>query len=171
MSYLYDKVTARYVLQGLRKISDGQRLTPDEKIALDFFSIHRFQNALYIVPATYNILMRLYREPRYQPMINLFLNSAEIVYPTKYNKRWARRLREHTFTREDASVLALATFGTTDDLSLFGIQYVLTFDKHMINNWQNHYSTIHEQLKTMKRDLAEPYCKVSLPQVLRPDQL
>ncbi|MEM7536306.1 MAG: hypothetical protein AAF639_29245 [Chloroflexota bacterium] len=89
--------------------------------------------------------MRLYREPRYQPTINLFLKPVEIVYPTKYNKRWARRLREYTFSREDASVLALATFGATADLSVFGAQSVITFDKRMINNWQNHHATIHEQ--------------------------
>ena len=52
-----------------------------------------------------------------------------------------------------------------------GMDYVITFDNRMINNWQNHNPAIHDQLETMKRDLAEPYSNVSLPRVLRPDAL
>jgi len=159
------------MLQGLRKVSQRERPTGDEQIALDFFLQERAKNQIYIVPESYNILKLLQRKSPHQAIIQLFLDSVEIIYPTKYNKRWARRLREHRFTREDASVLALATFGTTADLSIFGIQSVLTFDKGMINNWQQHHTIIREQLETMKRDLVEPYSNVSLPCVLRPDAL
>ncbi|MEM7535419.1 MAG: hypothetical protein AAF639_24800 [Chloroflexota bacterium] len=115
--------------------------------------------------------MQIYPSSRYKSLINLFLNQVDVAYPTKYHKRWARRLCEYTFSREDASVLALATFGATTDLRVFGMQALITFDKRMINNWQNHHVTIHEQLETMKQDLHEPYCHVSLPHVLRLDQL
>ena len=31
-------------------------------------------------------------------------------FPTRYTRRWARRLREANFDREDAYLLSLATF-------------------------------------------------------------
>jgi len=44
----------------------------------------------------------------------MFLKRVKVLYPGRYFKRWARRLRDRTFTREDAKVLALGTFGTDE---------------------------------------------------------
>ena len=171
MYCLFDKVMSRYVMQGLRKLSDLQIPTADEEIALKFFFNEANNHIFYVVPATKNTLTRMYPSSRYQSLINLFLNQVDVAYPLKYHKRWARRLRKYTFTREDASVLSLATFGSNHDVTKLGMKCILTFDNKMINNWELHYPTIGERLETMKRDLAEPYSNVTLPRVLRPDAL
>ena len=51
MYCLFDKVTARYILQGLRKLSDRDAPTPDEDLALEFFFQSLQVHQLFIVPA------------------------------------------------------------------------------------------------------------------------
>jgi len=57
---------------------------------------------LFIARETYNILVR--HETRIEARIVLSL--VEVLERGRYFKRWARRLREHGFTSEDASLLS-----------------------------------------------------------------
>lgn len=41
-----------------------------------------------------------------------FLDEVEVIRVGRYARRWATRLREYGFTREDAAVFSLGTFGT-----------------------------------------------------------
>jgi hypothetical protein len=63
-------------------------------------------------PPSLHILQQFARSPAYASTIHFFLNQVEVAVSTRYFRRWARRLREHGFSREDAAILALATFGT-----------------------------------------------------------
>jgi hypothetical protein len=127
MSYLLDKVTARFIVGATIKLDGGEALSSGEKLALDFFtnalSSHQ---RLFIVPATNNILQRLARNPRYTDAIRHFLDSVEVVKATRYFKRWSRRLRGYNFTREDANVIALADPSRTQDKLLVPIRRTLS---------------------------------------------
>lgn len=172
MRCLLDKVTARYILQGLLKLAEGQNVTTEELFALDLFSLANPQTVhLFIVPPTANVLQSLAKLPHYSALIQLFLNRVQVIGPTRYFKRWARRLADYNFTREDAAVLALATFGTDKDGNILGMDFVATFDQPMINQWRAQQTAIQERLTAMKQNLPPPYHKVNLPQVLRPEQI
>ena len=78
-------------------------------------------------------LSSLLRKP--PALIRFFLARTEVAQSTRYFKRWARRLRDYGFTKEDAEVLALATFGTNQNADILGMHVVATFDQPMINQW------------------------------------
>ncbi len=114
MHYLLDKVTARLTVQGLLKLDENKELIPEEECAIDLFRQAASPKIrLFIVSATANMLQHLIKLPRYAPVIHLFLSRVEVAKTTRYYTRWARRLRGYAFTREDAAVIALATFGTS----------------------------------------------------------
>jgi hypothetical protein len=110
---LLDKVAARRVMESLLKLAEGRDLSEEELFAIDLFERADAQAIrLFIVPGTDNVLRCLEGLPRYSAIVRLFRNRTEAVLPARYFKRWARRLRDHGFTREDAAVLALATWQT-----------------------------------------------------------
>ena len=169
---LLDKVTARRILEGLLKLAEARDLTEEELVALDLYErtgprgLRRF-----IVPPTESVLQRLEDRPRYAALIRLFRQRVEIAFPTRYFKRWARRLQEYSFTPEDAGVLALATFGTDENTSILGMHIVATFDQSMIARWTAQCTAIQAHLAAMQQDLPMPYRQAILPQVLRPEQV
>ncbi|MFQ5595916.1 MAG: hypothetical protein ACE5HA_17370 [Anaerolineae bacterium] len=172
MRCLLDKVTARRVMEGLLKLAEARNLTEEELFALDLYERANTEGIrLFIVPPTDNVLRRLESLPRYSAIIHLFRNRTEVVQPARYFKRWARRLRDHGFTREDAAVLALATFGTSKDAGVLGMHCVATLDQPMIRQWAAQKAAIRKRLATMQRNLPAPYRHASLPQVRRPEHI
>lgn len=133
MRCLLDKVTARCIIQGLLKLAENQNLTSEELFALDLFSRATPQTLdLFIAPPTESVLQKLAQITRYSALIHYFLNRVDTAQPTHYFKRWARRLRDYSFTPEDAVILALATFSTNQDDTILGMQFVATYDQPMI---------------------------------------
>jgi hypothetical protein len=169
---LLDKVTARRILEGLLKLAEGRDVSQEELIALDLFARAVSRDLqLFILPSTDGVLRRLEDRPRYSAIIQLFRRRVEVAFPTRYFKRWARRLRDYGFTPEDAGVLALATFGTDKDATILGIHSVATFDQPMIRRWTAERAAIQAHLAAMQQDLPMPYRQAALPQVLRPDEV
>lgn len=172
MHCLLDKVTVRYAVQGLFRLAEGQSLTGKELFTLDLFSRAQPQGIrLFINPPAANVLQSLARLPRYSALVHLALDRVEIAHPARYFKRWSRRLRDLEFTREDAALLALATFGTDEKAAILGMHVVATFDRPMINNWSARLAVIQEHLSVMRNDLPAPYCCAFVPQLVRPDQV
>jgi hypothetical protein len=168
---LLDKVTARRMTEGLLGLAEGRELSEEELLALDLYERASAQGIqLFIVPPSESVLRRLASLPRYSAVVQLFLNRTEAALPARYFKRWARRLRDY-FTREDAAVLALATFGTSKDTDVLGMHFVVTFDQPLINQWSLQQNRIGKRLDAMRRDLRAPYDRVTLPQVLHPGEI
>lgn len=172
MRYLLDKVTARLIMRGLLKQSKNEELTEQEIFALDFFRRTALPRVrLFIVPATSNTLQRPDQSSEYSAAIRRFLSRVEVAKPTRYFKRWARRLRNnYEFTREDAAVLALATFSTDQKHSFISMQLVVTQDQPMINNWSARQAKIQKHFETMRENLVPPYNQAFLPKVVRPEE-
>ena len=181
MRCLLDKVTARHIMEGMLKLVEGRTVTSAELFALYFYRRARPGGIeLFILPQTENLLRRLEQFPRYAVLIRRFLGTMKVFRPARYFKslakrdpdlsgRWARRLREYGFTKEDAEVLALATFGTTEDVDVLGMHVVATFDQPMMNQWSAQQAEIQKRLSNMRRNLRGPYRHVSLPTVERPE--
>ena len=170
MRCLLDKVTARHIMEGMLKLVEGRSTTSAELYALYFYQRASTSNiTLFILPQTYNLLKRLNHLSHYVEIIRRFLAATQVSYPARYFKRWARRLQEYGFTKEDAEVLALATFGTTPNGDILGMHMVVTSDQPMINQWRTCHGEIQKRLSDMQRNLEDPYCRVSLPIVERPE--
>ncbi len=172
MRCLLDKVTARRILEGLLKLGEARELTEDELFTLDFYSRAEAGGLhLFIAPPTENVLQRLEALPRYSAIIRLFSKSVEVALPTHYFKRWARRLRDYGFTREDAAILALGTFSTSKENDVLGMDFVATFDQPMIHQWTMQYPAIQNHLAAMQENLPDPYRQALLPQVNLPQYI
>lgn len=156
MRCLLDKVTARHIMEGMLKLVEGRSVTFTDT---ELFALHFYQRAhsnnitLFILPQTYNLLKRLNHLSRYVVIIRHFLAATQVSYPARYFKRWKRRLQEYGFTKEDAEVLALATFGTTPNGDILGMHIVATSDQPMEGMPRGNPKAIVEYA-------AEPYSSV-----------
>ena len=166
---LLDKVTARHILTGLLKLAEARDLAEEEVVALSLYE-QAGPHGLwqFMVPSTEGVLRRLEERPRYAAIIRLFRQHVEIASPTRYFKRWTRRLQVHGFTPEDASVLALATFGTDKEARILGMHMVVTFDQPMVTQWSVQRTAIQARLTAMQQELLMPYRQATLPEVLLP---
>lgn len=172
MRCLLDKVTARYTLEGMLRLAEGRKTTDAEVFSLSFYRralLNRID--LYILPQTQSFLKRLEHLSRYVILIQRFLTTTQVLYPTRYFKRWTRRVHEYGFSKEDSEVLALATFGSSLDRDFIGIHTVVTFDQSMINLWNAKQAEIYKRLMNMRHNLNPPYCNVSLPIVQNPQHI
>ena len=170
--FLLDKVTARRILEGLLKLAEARGLTAEEVVALDLYEragSHGLRQ--FMVPSTESVLRRLGERPRYTAIIHLFRQYVEVAFPTRYFKRWARRLQGYGFTPEDAGVLALGTFGTDQDARILGMHVVVTFDQRMVTQWATQRAAIQAHFAAMQQDLPMPSRQTVLPQVLRPEDV
>ena len=172
MRCLLDKVTARHIMQGLLKLTEGRDPTDAELFALDLYSRASAQSiSLFILPQTEKVLQRLARLPHFAALIRSFLARTQVVQPTRYFKRWARRLRDYGLTKEDAEVLALATFGTNQYADILGMHVVVTFDQPMIHQWTAQQEAIQKRLSSMQHNLTVPYSHAPLPKVQCPEDI
>jgi len=153
-------------------LAEGRELTEEQLWAIDLLQRAKERGIrLFVTTGTINILSQLKDSPCYSAVVEAFFERVEEAQPTRYFKRWARRLRGFGFTREDAHVLALACFGSARSADVLGMGFVVTYDQAMINHWNVQQDGIEKRLKAMRCNLRPPYDKVSLPQVLRPEKL
>jgi len=164
MRYLLDKSVVRRCLRGLI----GGTLTDDVRHSLRLLRTFT-PDELYISLQTLHILTHIIKVPQ----ARFIIARTTVLYPVKYTKRWARRLREMGFKREDAYLLSLATF-STDQLKegrILGVNGFVTYDYHL----QNHFLALQPQLeirlRRMAARLSPPYNRASLPTVNTPDQI
>lgn len=169
MRCLLDKVVVRYIFSGLLKLSHHLPLNEVETFSLELYK--HDPTPLFMVTATHHKLQQLQKHTSYAPLIQMFYKRVQILYPSRYFKRWSRRLRRYGFSREDAAVLALATFGTDETNSILGTYFVATYDQPMMTNWLRRGEQITAHLEVMRQDLAEPYNQISLPVVMRPESI
>jgi hypothetical protein len=167
MRYLLDKNIVRYALTGLRH-RHLRSLSPFELGALSFWrtAISR-KRSLFISYSSYAILQQMqYRE------VQLFLNSVDVLYPARYHSRWTRRIRETTgLTREDAVIVALASFGSNRRGNILGVHYLLTYDQGLINGYRDHLMLLNRRLQAMTVQLRPPYQQVTLPRITTPNEI
>lgn len=169
---LLDKVTARHILTGLLRLAEARELTDHEMVALNLYNrIGTRELRQFIMPSTENVLRRLEERPRYAAILRLFRQRVEVAFPTRYFKRWTRRLQGYGFTPEDAGVLALATFGTDSNTSVLGMHAVVTFDQAMVTQWATRQTAIQAHFAAMQRNLPMPYHQTDLPQVIHPEDI
>jgi hypothetical protein len=74
-------------------------------------------------------------------------------------------------SREDAAIIALATFGTNSTGTILGVHQVVTYDQAMITGYVNHLPTLQRRLKAMTSQLPAPFHQAALPELTTPDTI
>lgn len=147
------------------KIQTNQALTQEENNALTLlFEAQQEALQAFITLETFNLLQRFTERVE----VDFFLEIVEVMQAGRYFKRWARRLRDHGFTREDAKVLSFGSFGTREAGDILGADAIITLDQHFINNYRAQFNALRERLEAMTVNLPLPYCNVTLPAMIQP---
>ncbi len=115
----------------------------------------------YVTKETYHALMS-----RSTTIGSALLSGIRVLEKGKYLRRWARRLRDFGFTREDATILSNGIFGVDTTTRTLGVSIIVTTDIKMIENFYRHFDDISTKLRDMKENLSTPYCYVELPEIM-----
>jgi hypothetical protein len=116
---------------------------------------------IYITKESANVL-RL-RQPRYAKAI---LENTATLRKGRYLRRWSRRLRSFAFSREDACMVAYASFGLDAHSQIPNIEALVTNDFRLVNNFRAQYPKIKDRFERMIINLPDPFLKVKLPAVM-----
>jgi hypothetical protein len=171
MRLLLDKNIVRRYFEGVSALARGLTLVEEERRAILLVHLaRRKKRRLFISVELFNLLQAHGRQVSPAETL-MFLKRVEVLYPGRYFRRWARRLREASFTREDAKVLALGTFGTDAEGAVLGVQVVVTYDRPMMSKWALGRSELQERLARMTEVLDDPFGRVRLPDVLYPEEI
>jgi hypothetical protein len=171
MRLLLDKNIVRRYFEGISALAQGGALVDDELQSILLVHLAREKERRLFLPLEAFNLLQAHRH-RIAPAATLmFLKRVEVLYPSRYFKRWARRLRDKTFTREDAKVLALGTFGTDMLGQILGVHTVVTFDQPMLRKWELERDGLASHLLNMTSNLQGPFVKVRLPKVRLPKDI
>lgn len=164
-TYLLDKNVVRKIVEGL---IEPRSWTPEHVVVLAMWRELRESGCRqFLSVETANILAR-WSDRR---EIRLFLNTVETLYASRYFKRWARRIRGYGFTREDAKILGLATYGTDVAGQILGVKTLVTLDRSLIRHFEVQKLELERRLRAMTAQLSPPFHGASLPEVTQPLEL
>jgi hypothetical protein len=163
--YLLDKNVTRRAIRGLVKLEISREPEQEEwEILILLWRAHAEAVRPFITVETFNLLQRFTDHAA----TAIFLRQVDVMHPSRYFKRWARRLHGYGFTYEDAKVLSLGTFGTNEAGDYLGSDVVITTDQALINNYQIRLSELEARLAAMVTNLTSPFIQAALPLVLQP---
>lgn len=162
--YLLDKNIVRIWTVGLLKYYKGISLKNTEDKIISYVNyLVNLNPKLYIQNEVQNILLS--KPPIY--IRNIILSKCEPFFPTKYHKRWSRRIHKHTtITREDAKLITYATFGTNYERNILGVEYILTTDSSMYNEYYHQYDYLKKSHESMIKNLDPPFNNSKLPEII-----
>jgi len=168
MRCLLDKNIARYAIAGLR-YGHLRPLSALETGALSFWrAAEEHDVELFISRASFHVLQRLARYDE----VRILLDAVQVLSPTRYHARWARRVRETTgLAREDAALIAVTSFGSDLQGSILGAHLLITCDQPLVNGYLNHFSELQRRLRAMTVQLPTPFHQATLPRVMTPDEI
>jgi len=171
MRLLLDKNVVRRYFEGVSALARGLALVAEEQQAILLVYLARKQGRRLFIPVeAYNLLQAHGRQIAPAETL-MFLKRVEVLYPGHYFKRWARRLRQAGFTREDAKVLALGAFGTDIEGGVLGVQAIVTYDRPLARKWVLEIPMLQKRLAKMADGLEIPFRQVCLPDVVHPEEV
>lgn len=166
--WLLDKNVVRRAIEGIGASLVASPLTAQQSLALRLLRRGKQANVVVMItPEVGNILScrsNILEVP-------LFLREVDTLRRGRYFDGWARRLREHGFTREDAKILSYGTFGLDPAGLTLGVTVVVTFDLPFINNFRVQREDLARRLKAMAVQLPRPYHDARLPEMATPERV
>ena len=161
---LLDKGVVRRRYEAAVRLNARLAMTDLQQESADAFEILCSGLAdVYITKQTANMLKR-----RTPAIASPMLAVTQPLTKGRYLRRWARRLRKLSFSREDGVVLAYASFGLDENSTLATIEAVITTDLKLTSNFENRRVEIEDRFTRMTENLSEPYSTLQLPDVMVP---
>jgi hypothetical protein len=160
MRCLLDKGVIRRATEGWIRQAVGEPLLAEQQQAITILTTCPFE--LCVSAELYHILTHIVKAP----FAGRALDQVIVLWPTRYQKRWARRLRRFGFTREDAKFLAYGSFSTDKNREVLGANFVITCDRALRDKYELDFPQIRLQFVAMAENLRLPYSNASLPPVL-----
>lgn len=159
---LLDKGVIRRIYERRVRLAKGRKPTDAQKESAKAFDLIRRRGCqISITHQTANILRT--RPERFASSLLAFTTELQ---KGAYHRRWARRLREMSFSREDAVVLAYGSFGMNSFSNLVTVHTLLTTDLKLVANYEHQQVEIESRFIQMTQHLPEPYSTAELPEVL-----
>ena len=165
---LLDKNVVRRYFEGVSALARGLALAEEERQAILLVHLARRKERRLFLPVEAFNLLQAHSHQVAPAETLMFLKRVEVLYHGRYFKRWARRLRERTFSREDAKVLALDTFGTDEVGEILGVHIIVTYDRPMLTKWELEREEIAKRLLAMTNNLQALFAQARLPDVRLP---
>jgi hypothetical protein len=161
-SVLLDKGVVRRVYEARVRLALGQPPTLQQAEAANVWARFRaLAIPLYITAQTEHVLQR--RSPVFATAL---LTHTRVLRKGRYLRRWARRLRDVSFSPEDAIVLAYGSFGLDFQAQRVGVEAIVTNDQKLATNFTTRFTVIQEHFTNMVGQLVEPYRELTLPRVV-----
>jgi hypothetical protein len=160
MRCLLDKGVVRRAIEGWTRKAAGRSLLLDQEKAVELLMTCPFELCISIELC--HILTHIVKVPQ----ASLILEHTIVLFPTRYHRRWARRLRELNFTREDAKILACGSFATDERKEILGVNFIVTCDQALRNKYELDLPKIERQFLAMRERLRPPYTRAALPRLL-----
>lgn len=159
---LLDKGVIRRVYERRVRLARKRRPTDAQKECAEVFDLfHRQGKRICITRKTANILRT--RPARY---VGSLLSVTCELQKGRYLRRWARRLREVSFSREDAIILAYGSFGLSPRSNLVPVEMIVTTDLKLVANFEHRKAEIESRFERTTQHLLDPYSTLELPAVL-----
>jgi hypothetical protein len=166
-SILFDKNVIRRVYERRVRLALGQVPTLLQAEAANAYArLCTPTNRLYITEQTANILQR-----RPSVFADEFLTDTQALKKGRYLRRWARRLRELSFSPEDAIVVAYASFGVDLTRQAVGVEAIVTGDLKLVAHFNAKQEEIRERFEDMISSLSTPYQTLELPAIMTPTNI
>jgi hypothetical protein len=166
-TYLLDKNIVRAVFEA--RVRVRRRLTPlphQAQAAMAYQALLQVGLIAYVTPETVHSAQR--RDPHITASICMPLTTLTKGH---YLRRWARRLRDFGFGREDSVMLAYGSFGVDFQRQTFGAEVILSADQPLLRHFHEQYDHIARRFRRMTCQLALPYCVAQLPTVMSPEEM
>lgn len=158
----------RETLRAVQRLLDGQRL-PDRQF-LSFSAVVAVLNQNVPTCITEQ-LFHILSQPRAFHVAQVLLPQLHVLKAGRYLRRWARRLREEEFSREDAVIVSYASFGIDEQRRELGVEAVLTTDYALKARYERSFPHLSQRFHRMTCQLKPPYRDATLPTVLTPEEI
>ena len=159
---LLDKgIIRRRYEAGVRQIARVSLTALQSESAQVFDLLQGRSHRLCISQETANILKR-----RTISVAGPILAATQQLTKGRYLRRWSRRLRRLSFSREDGVILAYGNFGVNADGKLAVAEAIITTDLRLASHFNDKRVEIEARFKRMTENLHEPYSTLELPVVL-----
>jgi hypothetical protein len=159
---LLDKGVIRRIYERRVRLALGQPPTPLQVEAANAYArVCALTSRIYITEQTSNVLVR--RPPIFAAPL---MAETRILKKGRYLRRWARRLKDFSFSPEDAMLLAYGSFGVDLHFQSVGVEAIITTDLKLASHYQAKFQEIENRFKDMIINLPEPYASLSLPDVI-----
>src|SRR5712691_5857474 len=164
---LLDKNIVRAVFEARVRVQRRRIPLPHQaQAAMVYQALQQAGFTTYVTPETVNLAQR--RDPLIAASL---LTPLMTLRPGRYLHRWARRLRDFGFSREDSVILAYGSFGLDARHQTFGAEVIVSTDQPLIRRFHEQHDSIARRFQRMSCQLAIPYRLAQLPTLMSLDEM